>query len=131
MLIGYDDGCHLDAYKKNPLRAQVSQEALTISRQPTIIDKTHLKGHTDPRCKKRFDPKKLPRMEKVNTQVAEQAFSWFSKFKHMGRYMNKEIYWVFVIVIFHARNVITVRRSQERMKRKKRRLIRKDKMIPP
>ena len=45
--------------------------------------------------------------------------------------MNKEIYWVFVIGIFHARNVITVRRSQERMKRKKRRLIRKDKMIPP
>ena len=79
----------------------------------------HLKGHVDPRCKKRFDPKKNKLLRNVNTQVAEQTFSWFACFKHIGRYMNRVSYWIFIIGLFHFRNVITVRRSEIRQRRKR------------
>ena len=79
----------------------------------------HLKGHVDPRCKKLFDPKKDKRVRNVNTQVAEQTFSWFSCIKHIGRYMNKVSYWIFKIGIFNMRNLITLRRIKLRQRRKR------------
>ena len=69
--------------------------------------------------KKLFGPKKDERVRNVNTQVAEQTFSWFAEFRHIGRYMNKVSYWIFVIGIFHMRNLITIRRLKIRQRRKR------------
>ena len=109
-ITGYDDGCHWWAYATYQVRAQSCPAALILSKQDVIIDNMHLKGHKDPRCKQKFDPKKHPIATNLNTQVAEQAFSWFSLYKHIGRYMNQERYWVFVIGMLHERNKVTLRR---------------------
>lgn len=85
-----------------------------------MIDNLQLKGHKDPRCKKFFDPKKNKVTKNVNTQVAEQTFSWFSLFKHIGRYMNYERYWIFVLALLHERNKISIHRRKARETRKKR-----------
>ena len=90
-----------------------------VSCQVGFFAKPWIKGHTDPRCKELFDPSKNPKLKDVNTQVAEQTFSWFSKFKHIGRYMNRVIYWIFIIGMFHARNMLTVERVKERAARKR------------
>ena len=106
-IVGYDDGCHYDAYKKNAKRRKLNKAAERIAKQTTVIDNLHLKGHKDPRCKIKFNAKKNSRAKAYNTMIAEQAFSWFSLFKHMGRYMNRARYWIFIIGIIHERNNIT------------------------
>ena len=114
MIVGYDDGCHYHAYVTNTARANASPEAAIIAKQVVIIDNCHLRGHTDPRCKLKFDPKKHPLAKEFNTQVAEQTFSWFGKYKHIGRYMMLESYWVFIIGLFNERNQICVEKQNVR-----------------
>ena len=117
-IVGYDDGCHYHAYVTNPLRAQASDEAKIVAHQDVIIDNCHLRGHTDPRCHAKFDPMKHPIAKDFNTQVAEQTFSWFGKYKHIGRYMMLVSYWVFIIGLFNERNLICFGRHKERTKRR-------------
>ena len=74
----------------------------------------HLKGHKDPKCKKMFDPQKNNITKNVNIQVAEQTFSWFSRFKHIGTYMNYERYWIFVLGLLHERNKISLHWAKTR-----------------
>ena len=109
-ITGYDDGCHWWAYVTNTLRAQVSKAAKILAQQDVIIDNCHLRGHKDPRCKEKFNPKKHPIAKHLNTQGAEQTFSWFHLFKHICRNMNRERYWVFILGVLHERNKITLRR---------------------
>ena len=84
-IVGYDDGCLYHTFVSNPDRALASPEAIIIANQDIIIDNCHLRGHIDPRCKENFDPKKHPLAKFFNMVVAEQTFSWFRKFKHIGR----------------------------------------------
>ena len=120
-IVGYDDGCHYHAYVTNSARAQASPEATIIAKQVVIIDNCHLRGHTDPRCKKMFNPKKHPLAKDFNTQVAEQTFSWFGKYKHIGRYMMLESYWVLIIGMFNERNQISQGRNKARVTRSRKR----------
>ena len=109
-ITGYDDGCHWWSFVTNPKRSQVSKAAQILAQQDVIIDNMHLRGHKDPSCKELFNPKNHPIAKFLNTQVAEQTFSWFHLFKHIGRNMNQERYWIFVFGMFHERNKVTIRR---------------------
>ena len=120
-IVGNDDGCHYYAYITKPARAQAAIEPEIISKQEVIIDNCHLRGHTDARCRAKFDPKKNKEAKHFNTQVAEQTFSWFGKFKHIGRHMGLESYWVFIIGLFHERNKVCIARQKARNKRKRKR----------
>ena len=92
----------------NLKRASASPEATIIASQTVIIDNFHLKGHSDARCKKLFNPRNHPLAKTFNTQVAEQTFHWFAKFKHIGRHMSLVSYWVFIIGLLNERNLISV-----------------------
>jgi len=120
-IVGYDDGCHYHAFVSNPDRALASPEASIIAKQDVIIDNFHLCGHIDPRCKEKFDPKKHPVAKFFNTEVAEQTFSWFGKFKHIGRYMSLTSYWVFLIGVFNERNLIILAKQKIQARRGKKR----------
>ena len=118
MIVGYDDGCHYHAYVTNSKRAQATPEAKIIAQQDVVIDTCHLRGHTDPRCKAKFNSKKHKQAKNFNTQVAEQTFSWFSRFKHIGRHMGMESYWILILGLFHERNKICTNRHHARRCRK-------------
>ena len=120
-IVGYDDGCHYHAFISNPDRALASVEASIVAKQDVIIDNCHLRGHTDTRCKEKFNPQKHPLAKHFNTQVAEQTFSWFSKFKHIGRYMSLTSYWVFLIGLFNERNLIFVAKQRIQARKGKKR----------
>lgn len=70
--MGYDDGCHYHAYTTNPITANATPEAKVLVKQTIIIDSCHLKGHTDAKCRERFNPKKDPLAKDLNTQVASK-----------------------------------------------------------
>ena len=118
-IVGYDDGCHYKAFASNNARAQATPEAAILATQDVIIDNMHLKGHSDERCKKKFNPKLHPKAKHFNTQVAEQTFSWFSRFKHIGRNMGLESFWILVLGLFHERNKICLQRHKARRGRKR------------
>ena len=122
MIVGYDDGCHYHAYVTNSKRAQATPEAKIIAQQDVVIDTCHLRGHTDPRCKSKFNSKKHKQAKNFNTQVAEQTFSWFSRFKHIGRHMGMESYWILILGLFHERNKICTNRHHARRSRKRKRV---------
>ena len=122
MIVGYDDGCHYHAYVTNSKRAQATPEAKIIAQQDVAIDTCHLRGHTDPRCKSKFNSKKHKQAKNFNTQVAEQTFSWFSRFKHIGRHMGMESYWILILGLFHGRNKICTNRHHTRRSRKRKRV---------
>ena len=109
-IVGYDDGCHYHAYATNPSRAKATPSATIVALQDVVIDNMHLKGHTDERCKSKFNPKLHPKAKNFNTQIAEQTFSWFARFKHIGRQMAKETYWILILGLFHERNKIFLHR---------------------
>ena len=119
-IVGYDDGCHNHAYVTNLKRTSASPEATIIASQTVIIDNFHLKGHTDPRCKKLFNPKNHPLACTFNTQIAEQTFAWFAKYKHIGRHMSLVSYWVFIIALLNERNLICLSKVKVRCTSKKR-----------
>ena len=118
-IVGYDDGCHYHAYVTNKARATASPEAAIIAQQDVVIDNMHLTGHTDERCKSKFNPKLHPKAKLFNTQVAEQTFSWFSRFKHIGRHMGRVSYWIFIIGLFHERNKICLEKNKIKRGRKR------------
>ena len=111
-IVGYDDGCHYHAYVTNPSRANATASAAIVAQQDIDIDNMHLKGHTDKSCRINFSPKRHPVAKEFNTQVAEQTFSWFARFKHIGRHMSRESYWIFSLGLFHERNKIFAFRHQ-------------------
>ena len=51
-----------------------------------------------------FDPINKPGLKDVNTIRAEQAFSWWSRYKNMCRSMGPVVYDLFVIGMVHERN---------------------------
>ena len=89
-----------------------------VAEQDVIIDRCHLRGHTDPRFHEKFNPDKHPIAKFFNTEVAEQTFSWFGKVKHIGRCMMLESYWVFILGLLNERNIVCVGRQKERAARK-------------
>ena len=112
-IVGYDDGCHYHAYVTHQSRAKATPSAAIVALQD-VIDNMHLKGHTDERCKSKFNPKLHPKAKSFNTQVAEQTFSWFARFKHIGRHMAKETYWILILGLFHERNKIFLHRRHNK-----------------
>lgn len=54
----YDDGCHLRRFARNSKRSQVSKESALIAEKEIVVDKMHMKGHTDSWCKTNCDPHK-------------------------------------------------------------------------
>ena len=57
--------CHLRKYARNPLRASVSPQAESLSSVEIVVDKMHMRRHTDPWCKAKCDPHKFEKLKKV------------------------------------------------------------------
>ena len=72
----YDDGCHLRKFARNPVRSQVSAESKLISQLEIVVDKMHMRSHTDSWCKQNCDPLKHPYLKDVGLFT-----SYFLQFK--------------------------------------------------
>lgn len=67
--ICYDDACHLRRFARNPIRANLTQQATQLASVEMAVDKMHMKGHTDPWCKDNCDPAKFQALAKVYTRM--------------------------------------------------------------
>jgi len=77
----------------------VTLQSTALGSVEMVVDKMHMKGHTDPWCKENSDANKFEELHKicdaplcklamnwgiillqVDTEVCEQVFSWLSKY---------------------------------------------------
>ena len=60
----YDYGCHLKKYAINPCRKDVAN-SYSYCIVNIVVDKLHMKGHTDSWCKKNCDAKSYRELDNV------------------------------------------------------------------
>ncbi|XP_066932011.1 uncharacterized protein [Clytia hemisphaerica] len=97
--IVYDDACHLKRYAMN--RRNVSERLADMDYRS---DRFHFKNHVDLWCRANCNPDHSETLDNVNTEVCEQLFSWFSKYKVMTKHMNRERYTFIVLYFMHMHN---------------------------
>ena len=61
----YDDGCHLKKYSQNPSRSSATETTKLLASLSIVVDKMHMKGHTDSWCKKHCDPWLFSELDKA------------------------------------------------------------------
>ena len=61
----YDDGCHLKKYSQNPSRSSATETMKLLASLNIVVDKMHMKGHTDSWCKKHCDPRLFSELDKA------------------------------------------------------------------
>eukprot|EP01083_Nonionella_stella_P132467 402742_1 len=119
----YDDGCHFDAYKSNPTRANLKRGVTDIiAKMRVFIDKYHQSNHTA--CGLKYCIKSCTEIlydwvKQIKTEVCEETFSWFRKYKYSTTQMTGhqfKITILFLLCQFNERK-IAKRRKQTQLKR--------------
>ena len=62
--ICYDDACHLKKFSQNPIRT-VTPEAKVLANIEMVVDRMHMKGHTDQWGKENCNAEKFEALKKV------------------------------------------------------------------
>ncbi|CAF4502766.1 unnamed protein product [Rotaria socialis] len=109
----YDCACTLKLFinrhfGSNELKSTDSTQFLTSLAM--AIDRFHVKNHKRPMCKTVMRPDHPCHNDiyaSINTQVAEQGFSYLSKFKNSFRGYSYPKSTIFFTVLFHLKNCTT------------------------
>ncbi len=73
-----------------------------------VIDPLHIKNHVNPICKQLYNPKKATDvLPKCNLMIAEQTFSWLSRFKKILNSMPKHHHMFTLHRLVYRRNSYT------------------------
>eukprot|EP01083_Nonionella_stella_P108151 314203_1 len=92
LVLLYDDGCHLDYYKRKESRKEAVPGITDIvAAMKVFIDKYHQSNHTA--CGDEYNIRKIVDdiyqwVKSIKTEVCEETFSWFKKYKHSTTQMT-------------------------------------------
>ena len=63
--ICYDDGCHLQRYARHISRKDLTGTTKRLAQIEILVNKLHMRGHTDPWCKANCDASAFSELDKV------------------------------------------------------------------
>ncbi len=126
----YDDGCHLVRYVKNHIGQElVKTPAMELlDSTPISVDRSHFRNHVGTFCRRTMNPDKNPCsycpishlsnqfnflrlvLDNVNTEAAEQTFSWLKQYAQIISNMNHLRTPLFMLTLFHLKNLSRVKR---------------------
>ncbi|CAF3601140.1 unnamed protein product [Rotaria socialis] len=109
----YDDGCHLVKYIKNHIGKELAQTPamLLLNSTPISVDRSHFRNHVGTFCRQTMNPDKNPLLDGVNTQAAEQTFSWLKQYAQIISNLNYLRAPLFMLVLFHLKNLSMVQKA--------------------
>ncbi|CAF1016734.1 unnamed protein product [Adineta ricciae] len=109
----YDDGCHLVRYIKNHIGREINKTPamILLDSTPISIDRSHFRNHVGTFCRTTMNPDKNPLLKDVNTEAAEQTFSWLKHYAPIISNMNHLRAPLFMLILFHLKNLSRVKRS--------------------
>ena len=100
----YDNGCKLKKYIEKKSNYVQTPRFDKLKKMKIMVDRFHFKSHVDQYCNKNCNPYKCLELVDLNTSVAEQINSWFSRYKYITKYMNFERFVFFLFFIFDFYN---------------------------
>ena len=116
----YDNACALARYARHPLRRERTPAASAIAALTFVIDSFHLANHTAciteghdfflPEVRR----ERHPQLAEVNTQTAEQFFSWADPFVRSTASMTPAVFQAFVLILVHLYNSVVCNDSAAR-----------------
>lgn len=106
----YDNACALARYARHPLRATRTAAAIALAGLTYVLDSFHAANHTA--CLDSTSPYYLPEVSRerhaalrgVNSQTAEQFFSWVDPFVRFVVNMTPAVFEVFLLLVTHFYN---------------------------
>ena len=120
----YDNACALARYARHPLRCGRTPAASAIAALTFVIDSFHVANHTAciteghdfflPEVRR----ERHPQLAAVNTQTAEQFFSWADPFVRSTASMTPSVFQAFVLILVHLYNSIVCGDSAAQLRRR-------------
>ena len=120
----YDNACALARYARHPLRRDRTPAASAIAALTFVIDSFHVANHTAciteghdfflPEVRR----ERHPQLAAVNTQTAEQFFSWADPFVRSTASMTPSVFQAFVLILVHLYNSIVCGDSAAQLRRR-------------
>ncbi|CAF0905966.1 unnamed protein product [Didymodactylos carnosus] len=110
----YDKACSLYLFIRkhyNQENLQSLQRTEFVKNMTMAIDSFHVKNHNRPMCKTFMRPTHPSHngiYDNINSQIAEQMFSYFSKFQNSFQGYHYPKSTVFFLLLFHLKNCRTV-----------------------
>ena len=89
----YDNACHLAGVNEN------------LKNKTFVIDRFHLKNHTQTKCKTTHNCETYPQLTGLNTEICEQKFTHVSNLKHQVKHMNKNRFKLFFLEFMNLANL--------------------------
>ncbi|CAF3182931.1 unnamed protein product [Rotaria socialis] len=104
----YDDGCHLIEYLHKHIGKDLAETyaAKALSQIKFSVDRTYFRNHVGSWCRANMNPDKNPLLENINTQAAEQLFSWLKGYASIISSLGWKRASMFLLIIFHHKNLI-------------------------
>ncbi|CAF4273840.1 unnamed protein product [Rotaria socialis] len=105
----YDDGCHLIEYLHNHIGKDLTATpaAKELAKVKFSVDRTHFRNHVGSWCRLNMNPNDNPL--NVNTQAAEQLFSWLKGYATIISSLGWRRASMFLLILFHHKNLETTR----------------------
>ena len=101
----YDNACKLEAYLKKRSIKDKSIRGGVLCNMTFVIDRLHIKNHTNENCHKYNNPYLFDDLININTVVCEETNFWLSRFKYIMKHMNKVRFNFFLYIICNAYNI--------------------------
>lgn len=121
--LGYDRGCEFAPFLKNLAKKGNAGAEILLEQIEYLVDRFHIKGHTTPQCDIKNqsclyhpDLPKFSDIQDVNTECAEQCFSWLGKFKGSLKYMSLHKFHFMLQRIVYSRNDCLIRKLKKKGK---------------
>lgn len=102
--IVYDDACHLRKFAGNPTRSSTTEQSKQLASVEMVVDKMHMRGHTDKWCQQHCDAAKFQQLDNVDTEVCKQVFSWLSRYSHITQKMSQHTFLFFILYLCDLHN---------------------------
>ncbi|CAF4666218.1 unnamed protein product [Rotaria sp. Silwood2] len=107
----YDDGCHLVKFVQKNIGKLITNTPASDALKNTkfYIDKAHWKNHIGTWCKANMSPYSSSALNMINTQCAEQFFSWLKPYSTIISSLGWLRAPLYLLVLFHYKNLSTCR----------------------
>ena len=112
ILLTHDDACRLRRFLEKCLNSTDHKpnrlENIRPDKIKYVVDRLHIKGHTEKWCLENCHPKLFPKLIGINTEACEQTKYFVAGFKYVTKYQNALRFNFNLYIIFTEYNKIKI-----------------------
>ena len=102
----YDNACQLMRHMHKKANTNPSTRFDNIKNVKYVVDRLHIKGHTQKWCLKICHPDLFDDLNGTSTVVCEQINFWLGRLKHIMKHMNATRFNFFLYINLNEHNIL-------------------------